>query len=97
MPLGRAPVTLQLRLDPVDRSPIAVRPLTAVTKLREALDRRLVAFEIKPPDKLRNRIVGRYELTSSQGRPLLVGCKRVSTSLGQERPIEIIRQGDERE
>ena len=47
----RAPVALQLRLDPVDRRAIAVGALPAVAELGEALDGRFVALEIETRDQ----------------------------------------------
>jgi hypothetical protein len=42
-----AAIALELRLDPVDRVPISLRTLAAVTELREFLDGRLVFLEVE--------------------------------------------------
>ena len=50
-PLGRAAVALELCFDPVDRGAVAIGALPPIAELRQALDRRLVAFEIEPLDQ----------------------------------------------
>src|SRR5690606_18795829 len=58
-PLGvGAAIALQLRLDPIERGAVARRPLAPVTKLREPLDRRLVALEFELGDERGDRIGG---------------------------------------
>src|SRR5574338_651522 len=52
----RAPVALQLRLDPVDGAAIPLRALPAVPKLGESLDGRLVLLEIESGDHVADGI-----------------------------------------
>jgi hypothetical protein len=40
-----APVTSELRFNPIDSGAVAIRALNAIAKLRKTLDRRFVAFE----------------------------------------------------
>ncbi len=84
-PLGRrAPVALQLLLDPVHRRTIAIGALLAVAELREPLDRGLVALEREPRDHvgdLRVRGVGTYRLGTDQGER---NCEREEGRAGCE-------------
>ena len=71
-PLGGAAIAAQLRLDPIDRGPIAVGALLPVAVLAEPPERGLVALQIEPPDQHPLRIV------VWSNRRLLAVCRRRS-------------------
>ena len=54
---ARAAEGMQLRLDPVDGVPVALRALAPVAELRQALERRLVVVERQPRDEGRDGIL----------------------------------------
>ena len=58
----RAPIALELRLDPVERGAVARRSLPAIAELREPFDRRLVLFKIEATDQGLDRISLRWRL-----------------------------------
>jgi hypothetical protein len=55
----RAAVRFELGFDPVQRLAIALGALAAVTELRQALDGRLVLFQVELADQCGDRIAGR--------------------------------------
>src|SRR5262249_25682659 len=59
--IGRAPIALQLRLDPVDGCAISIGSLAAITELGQPFDGRLVFLEVETIDERLDRI-GRLAL-----------------------------------
>jgi hypothetical protein len=58
----RTSVALQLRFNPIDRGPIAIRALFPVAEFGQAANRRFIARQVQPAHHRLNRIVVGWRL-----------------------------------
>src|SRR4029077_14998921 len=76
-----ASVAFQLRLNPIERGPIAIGALPAISELRQTLDGGLVFLEIEPVDqRLDDRIRLRPRQRYDDGRLLILSSSDVRTT-----------------